>query len=173
MQTDRLLLRPFRDEDLPAYAALNAHPRVAEMLGGPLTRAESDDIALWANGLWERERLGLLAVQRRADGAFLGMCGLHRLRDRPGDVEVGWRLAPELWGNGYATEAGGTWLEHGFRTLDLPRIISVTDEPNVRSLAVMRRLGMTFLERDRVTDSGVTFDAVVYALTRAEWLSGR
>ena len=169
MRTERLLLRPFRPDDLPRYAELNAHPRVAEMLGGPLTRAESDDIARWANERWEQDRLGLIAVERQADGAFLGMCGLHRLRDRPDDVEVAWRLHPDHWGHGYATEAGRAWLAYGFDTLGLDRITSLTDEPNVRSLAVMRRLGLRFLERDRINDNGVWFDAVVYAITRTEW----
>ena len=169
LRTQRLRLRTFTEADLPLYAALNADPPVAEMLGGPLTRAESDSIAEWANERWAQERLGLLAVERLADGAFLGMCGLHHLKDRPADVEIGWRLAHEHWGHGYATEAARAWLAYGFETLGLERIISVTDEPNVRSLAVMRRLGLTFLENDRIQDNGMWFDAVVYALTRSEW----
>jgi RimJ/RimL family protein N-acetyltransferase len=169
LRTDRLVLRPFRDEDLPLYAALNAHPQVAEMLGGPLSREDSDDIALWANERWAADRLGLVAVERAEDGVFLGMCGLHRQSSRPQDVEIGWRLDPAHWGHGYATEAARAWLAYGFETLGLDRIISMTDEPNVRSLAVMRRLGLTFLENDRIRDSGVWFDAVVYAITRSQW----
>ena len=64
------------------------------MLGGPLTREDSDDIALWANERWGTDRLGLIAVERAEDGAFLGMCGLHRQSSRPQDVEVAWRLDP-------------------------------------------------------------------------------
>ena len=169
LRTERLILRPFRGKDLPLYAALNAHPQMADALGGPLSREDSDDIALWANQLWGPTPFGLVAVERAADGAFLGMCGLHHLRERPGDTEIGWRLDPAYWGRGYATEAGRAWLEHGFTTLGLERIISVTDEPNVRSLAVMRRLGLTFLENDRIEDNGTWFDAVVYAMTREEW----
>ena len=171
--TQRLLLRTFSPADLPRYAALNADPLVAEWLGGPLSRADSDEIALWANSRWELHRFGLLAVERRADGEFLGMCGLHRLKDRPDDVEIGWRLAHRHWGRGYATEAARAWLRYGFEELDLPRIISTTDEPNLRSLAVMRRLGFTFLENDRIEDNGQWFDAVVYALTRSQWAAGR
>ncbi|HST67281.1 MAG TPA: GNAT family N-acetyltransferase [Mycobacteriales bacterium] len=169
LRTERLILRPFRGKDLPAYAALNAHPQVAEALGGPLSREDSDDIALWANERWGVDGFGLVAIERAADGAFLGMCGLHHLRDRPDDVEIGWRLDPAHWGQGYATEAGRAWLAYGFETVGLERIISVTDPPNVRSLAVMRRLGLTFLENDRIQDNGTWFDAVVYAMTRAEW----
>jgi Acetyltransferase (GNAT) domain len=78
---------------------------------GPLTREDSDDIAAWAQECHAREGLGLLAVERRQDGAFLGMCGLHHQESYPDDVEVGWRLAHEHWGNGYATRprpAGST-----------------------------------------------------------------
>jgi RimJ/RimL family protein N-acetyltransferase len=151
------------------YAELNADPRVAEWLSGPLTPTESDEIALWANERWATDRLGLIAVERRADGRFLGMCGLHRQSSRPQDVEVAWRLAHEHWGHGYATEAGRAWLAYGFETLGLDRIISMTDETNARSLAVMRRLGLTYLENDVITDNGVTFDSVIYAITRSQW----
>jgi RimJ/RimL family protein N-acetyltransferase len=169
LRTERLILRPFRGKDLPLYAALNAHPQVAGALGGPLSREDSDDLALWGNECWGPAPFGLVAVERAADGAFLGMAGLHRQSSRPQDVEVGWRLDPAYWGHGYATEAGRAWLAHGFGTLGLERIISMTDEPNVRSLAVMRRLGLTFLENDRIKDNDEWFDAVVYAMTRAEW----
>jgi RimJ/RimL family protein N-acetyltransferase len=173
MRTERLLLRPFTDADLPLYADLNADPRVADWLGGPIDRAASDAIAAWANERWASDRLGLLAVERIADGAFLGMCGLHRQSSRPQDVEVGWRLAFEHWGHGYATEAGRAWIAYGFTELGLDRIISMTDADNVRSLAVMRRLGLTYLENDVITDNGVTFDSVIYAITRADWTSQR
>jgi RimJ/RimL family protein N-acetyltransferase len=172
LTTERLLLRPFRPDDLPLYAALNADPKVAETLGGPLTREESDDIALWANERWAADRLGLIAVERRSDGAFLGMCGLHRQSSRPQDVEVAWRLTHAYWGNGYATEAGRAWLAYGFETLGLDRIISMTDEANLRSLAVMRRLGLTYVENDVIVDNGVSFDSVIYAITRSQWAEG-
>ena len=161
LMTPRLLLRTFRRDDLPSYAALNADPEVARYLGGPLTRQDSDDIAAWAQECYAREGLGLLAVERRQDGAFLGMCGLHHQQSYPDDVEVAWRLAREHWGHGYATEAASGWLDHAFGTLNLPRVISITDPPNLRSLAVMRRLGMVF-----------DHEAVVYVIT-AEQMAQR
>jgi RimJ/RimL family protein N-acetyltransferase len=173
LTTPRLLLRTFRRDDLPAYAALNAHPEVARYLGGPQSREDSDDIAAWAQECYASEGLGLLAVERRADGAFLGMCGLHHQSSFPEEVEVAWRLAYEHWGNGYATEAAGAWLDHGFGTLGLARVISITDPPNLRSLAVMRRLGMTFEREAEVEDNGVVFQAVVYAITAGRWRARR
>ena len=170
--TPRLFLRTFRRQDLPLYAALNADPEVVRYLGGvPLTREHSDSIAEWAQERYAEEGIGLLAVERREDGAFLGMCGLHHQSSYPDDVEVAWRLAHEHWGHGYATEAATGWLDHAFGPLDLPRVISITDPPNVRSLAVMRRLGMVFDHEAEVEDEGKVFQAVVYSITAVRWRS--
>ena len=169
LTTPRLVLRTFRRDDLPHYAALNAHPEVVRYLGGALTRQHSDEIAEWAQQVYAEEGIGLLAVERREDGVFLGMCGLHHQESYPDDVEVAWRFAYEHWGNGYATEAATAWLDHGFGTLGLPRIISITDTPNERSLAVMRRLGMTFDHAAQIEDEGEVFDAVIYSITAERW----
>ena len=106
LETPRLLLRAYREDDLAHFAALNADPEVYRTLGGePLTREHSDEIAEWAQHVHQTEGIGLLAVERRADGAFVGMCGLHHQETFPDEVEVAWRLAHEQWGRGYATEA--------------------------------------------------------------------
>ncbi len=170
LSTPRLHLRTFRRDDLPHYAALNADPEVVEFLGGvPLTREYSDEIAAWANEVHASEGIGLMAVERRDDGAFLGMCGLHHLESYPDDVEVGWRLAREHWGHGYATEAATAWLDHAFGAMGLPRAISVTDLPNLRSLAVMHRLGMTYDHEAEIEEDGERFRAVIHALTAERW----
>ncbi len=173
LTTPRLLLRTWREDDLPLYAALNSDPEVVKYLGGPLTREGSDEIAEWAQHVFETEGIGLLAVERREDGAFLGMCGLHHQSSVPDEVEVAWRLAYEHWGHGYATEAATAWLDHGFDALGFPEIISITDPPNVRSLAVMRRLGMTFEREARIEDGGEVFDAVIYSITAGRWRARR
>ena len=172
--TDRLVLRTFRLDDLPHYAALNADPEVVRYLGGaPISREDSDEIAAWANDVYERERMGLLAVERRSDGRFLGMCGLHHQSSMPDDVEVAWRLAPEHWGNGYATEAASEWLEYGFDVLGLPEIISMTVADNDRSLAVMRRLGMRFDRAEQIEDEGILFDGLIHVIAADEWRTSR
>ena len=131
LTTPRLLLRTFRLDDLPLYAALNADPEVYRYLGGePLTREWSDEIAEWAQECYETEGIGLMAVERRSDGAFLGMAGVHHQESFPDELEVAWRLAFEYWGHGYATEAGEAWLAYAFETLGAERVISTTDRPN-------------------------------------------
>jgi RimJ/RimL family protein N-acetyltransferase len=171
LMTERLMLRTFRRDDLPAYAALNSDPEVVRYLGGPLSRADSDDIAEWAQECHATQGIGLLALERRADGAFIGMCGLHHQRSVPDEVEVAWRLAHAFWGQGYATEAATAWLDHAFGPLSLDRVISITDPPNLRSLAVMHRLGMQFDREAEVEDSGVVFQAVIHAITAEQWAS--
>ena len=111
----------------------------------------------------------MVKVILRADHKFLGMCGLHHLDWYPDDIEIGWRLARPYWGHGYATEAANAWLTHAFTVLDLPRVISVTDRPNIRSIAVMQRLGMTVDHYATLEEDGQTFDAVVHAITKAQW----
>jgi RimJ/RimL family protein N-acetyltransferase len=169
--TERLTLRTFREDDLPAYAALNADPEVMAHLGGVLTREQSDEIAEWANHLWATEGIGLLAVERADDGTFLGMCGVHRLQTFPEDLEVGWRLAREHWGRGYASEAAAAWVRLAFDEKPVSRLLSVTEVDNVRSLAVMARLGFTFLQEADMVEHGDAFHAVVHVLDRATWLS--
>jgi RimJ/RimL family protein N-acetyltransferase len=168
--TERLVLRPFREADLEPWAALNSDPEVMKYLGGrPLTREESDRIASHVNKRYAVDGTGFLAIERRTDGAFVGACGLQFTPWYPDDFEIGFRLARAYWGHGYATEAAASWLEHAFTTMNLPRVISVTDTPNLRSIAVMRRLGMSFDHEAVLEDDGVPFDATVYSMTAADW----
>lgn len=171
LTTDRLTLRTFRSNDLPLYAALNADPEVTQYLGGPASRGYSDEIAEWANECYATDGLGLLAIERSEDQQFLGMCGLHEHHWYPDDIEIGWRLAREHWGHGYVTEAAEAWLGHGFGARDLRRVISITDRDNARSVAVMKRVGMSFDHRAELTDeeTGEPFEAVIYAIFAEDW----
>jgi RimJ/RimL family protein N-acetyltransferase len=140
LRTERLLLRQWREEDRAPFAALNADPVVMEHFPSTMTREASDafvdfNIATIAERGW-----GLWAVE--ADGEFIGFVGLNEPRFRPG-VEIGWRLAREAWGHGYATEAARAVLEFAFGTIGLDEVISFTSTTNVRSQHVMERIGMT------------------------------
>ncbi len=147
IETQRLQLRPWTARDLAPFAALNADPEVRAFFPGTLDRAESDAIVTRMMDCWRRDGFSFAAIERRADGAFLGMCGLSRLRFDPpmalnGTVEIGWRLARPAWGQGYATEAARAWLAHGFDALGLEEIVAFAVPANAASLAVMRRIGM-------------------------------
>lgn len=143
------MLRGFTDADRDAFAAMNADPRVTEHLPTALTRAESDAFVDRMMATWAGRRLGLWALEHRDSGAFLGYTGLWPVPDAlpiqtldKTPAEVGWRLAFEAWGQGYATEAGGEALRFGFET-GLSEVVSFTSVHNIRSRAVMERLGMT------------------------------
>lgn len=145
IETDRLILRNWRPSDIDGWAALNADPQVMEHFPGTHTRPESEAMAMMNQRLIDEKGWGLWAVERREDGVFLGFTGLMDLRDSnplaPG-VEIGWRLARHAWGAGYASEAARAALDFGFTKLKLPQIVAFTATGNIRSQAVMDRIGM-------------------------------
>jgi len=146
IETERLRLRPMQLDDLDELAALHADPEVARFVR-PLDREEAR-LRLHRDGREWRERgHGLFAVLDRSDGAFLGRCGLKRW-PQFGETEVGWALRPDVWGHGYATEAGRACIEWGFAQLDLPYVTAMIAPGNLRSRRVAERLGLTPLRED-------------------------
>jgi RimJ/RimL family protein N-acetyltransferase len=143
--TERLILRRWRDSDLEPWAVMNADPEVREHLGELLSREESDASVAGFRRDFDRRGYGWWAVEVRATGGFVGFAGLDPVEDGMpfSGVEIGWRLARPAWGHGYATEAARAVLEHGFGVLGLSEILAVTTAANLRSQAVMRRIGMT------------------------------
>jgi ribosomal-protein-alanine N-acetyltransferase len=144
--TERLLLRGWRPQDREPFAALNADPEVMEHFPSTMTRQRSDEMVDRLESLMEANGFGLWAVEVMATGEFIGFTGLNRVpfeaHFTPA-VEVGWRLARPAWGHGYATEAARAALAYGFEVAGLDEIVSFTATTNLRSQAVMRRLGMT------------------------------
>ncbi|WP_066952152.1 GNAT family N-acetyltransferase [Streptomyces lushanensis] len=145
LHTDRLVLRRWQDSDLEPWAAMNADPEVREHLGDLLTREQSDASVAQFQAEFDRRGYGWWAVQLRATGGFIGFAGLDQVDDGMPftGVEIGWRLARSAWGQGYATEAALAGLAFGFETLGLHEILAVTTATNLRSQAVMRRIGMS------------------------------
>ena len=145
IETDRLILRPFREDDRGPIAAINGDPRVGDWLGGPITRAQSDAFVDRVNAQIAEDGFGFFAAERKADGRIVGMIGIRRNANPPAPlaVELGWRLAVEAQGTGLATEGAQACLAWGFANLDVDEILAWTAATNVRSQAVMRRIGMT------------------------------
>ncbi len=152
IETERLILRRWRPEDLAPFAALNADAEVMAHFPAPHTREQSDGLVAMIDDHFDRHGFGWWAVERRSDGALLGMTGLSTLRPEsplhPG-VEIGWRFARHAWGQGHASEAARASLAFGFQRLSLAEIVSFTATTNAASEAVMRRIG---LERRAVDD---------------------
>jgi RimJ/RimL family protein N-acetyltransferase len=151
VDTARLRLRQWRESDREPFAALNADPAVMEFFLSPLSRESSDaSIDAWQSQLDSRGWSNW-ALELKASGELLGFTGLsipRRVLPFSPCVEVGWRLARKHWGQGYATEAARAALEVGFARLDLPEIVSFTTAGNVRSRAVMERIGMRDARQD-------------------------
>jgi RimJ/RimL family protein N-acetyltransferase len=144
--TARLVLREWRDDDLPASAALNADPRVREFFPGTLTQAQSDAEAARIRQNIAKRGFSFWAIEVPGVAPFIGFTGL----EVPGFtahftpcVEIGWRIAVPYWGQGYATEAANAALAYGFSKLGLKEIVAFTAAGNLRSRRVMARLGMT------------------------------
>lgn len=146
LETSRLRLRHWRDEDRAPFAALNADPVVMEHFPAPLTREESDRFVDRIVATMANRPFGLWAVEVENGPSFVGFVGLTEPSwEVPGItpcVEVGWRLAREAWGRGYATEAATEAIRYGLDDLELDEIVSFTSVQNVRSTQLMARLGM-------------------------------
>jgi RimJ/RimL family protein N-acetyltransferase len=145
LTTERLLLRPWREGDRTPFAALNADPRVMEYFPRCLDRAESDAHADRIESHFARHGFGMWAVELPGIAPFIGFIGLAIARFEAHFtpcVEIGWRLAHEYWGRGYASEGARRALAHGFDQLQLTEIVSFTARVNLRSRAVMERIGM-------------------------------
>jgi RimJ/RimL family protein N-acetyltransferase len=152
IETERLLLREWRPADAEPFAALNADQEVTRFLRGPMTRAESDELLARIRAHWDQHGFGLYAVELKQTGALAGFVGLaipSFLPEVLPAVEVGWRLASEHWGNGYATEGARASMAHAFGELGLRQVISIIDPGNAASIHVAERLGMR-RGRDRI-----------------------
>jgi len=146
LETPRLLLRPFRDDDLDGLAALCADPVVMRHFPETLDRSASERFAGRINTHFERHGFGPWSVEIKGVISYAGFVGLmvpaFDTHFTP-CVEVGWRLARKFWGLGYATEAARAALAFGFGTVGCNEIVSMTVPANWRSRAVMERIGMT------------------------------
>lgn len=170
----RVLLRSWRGDDLDSFAALNADPVVTEFLAGPRSRAASAEmIARLQAGIDERG-WGLWAVD--VGGRCIGFNGITHPRFESHFtpcVEIGWRLAREAWGHGYATEAARVALAFGFAVLNLAEIVAFTAAGNVRSRRVMERIGMSHDPADDFDHPQLPGHPlqrhVLYRLVREDW----
>lgn len=146
IETERLLMRAWRDDDLEPFAALNADPEVMQYFPGPLTREASDALVGRICAHFDEHGYGAWALEVRASGEFAGFTGLllqtFSAHFTPA-VEVGWRLDRSMWKRGYATEAACAALGYGFDVVGLDEVVSMTAIGNIASRRVMERIGMT------------------------------
>jgi RimJ/RimL family protein N-acetyltransferase len=168
LNTERLLLRQFRHDDIDAYAAMCADPEVMRYIGEgkPLSREDAwRNMAMMA-GHWTLRGYGMWALEERATGALVGRVGLYYPEGWPGQ-EVGWMLAREHWGKGYAFEAGRAALAHAFDTLQWPGVISLIDPENRRSIALAGRLGERLTGEVEIRG----WRTLRFVIDRADWMA--
>jgi RimJ/RimL family protein N-acetyltransferase len=155
LETERLVLRMFRESDFEAFARIGADPLVARYIGN----GKAAHV-----GHWALRGYGMLAVEEKATGEFIGRAGFFNPEGWPG-FEIGWTLARERWGHGFATEAAHRLLAHAFTELRRDHVISVIHPENAASIRVAERIGER-LERKTDLNGGEVF---IYGITREAW----
>lgn len=168
ISTTRLDLREMTSADAERAFALNSDPEVVRHTGdGPFASVEAAREFLAAYPDYKLHGFGRWAVVRKADGTWLGWCGLKRHAN--GDVDLGYRFLREHWGQGYATEAGRACLDLGFGRFKLDTIIGRVAQENVTSLRVLEKLGMRYWKTDVCEHEA---EALIYRILRADQAVG-
>jgi RimJ/RimL family protein N-acetyltransferase len=148
-ESKRVRMRAWRNEDRAPFARMNADPKVMQFLGPAQTRSECDAAIDRQLALIGQGEPAFWAAERIEDGAFMGFVGVKRFNFEapftPG-YEIGWRLAHEFWGKGYAPEAAKASLAHCFSKYAMDHIDAITTRDNLRSQSVMRKIGMRYVE---------------------------
>ena len=181
IQTERLLLRPWKNADLDAFAEMNADWRVMEHFGSTSSRKQRKTLMARIRRHFSQHGSGFWAVEVKGGDPFAGFVGLRKIafdvHFSPA-VEIGWRLAHAHWGLGYATEAASAALRFAFLEAGLDEIVSFTNAGNHRSTAVMERIGMHHAAVDDfdhpyLPEGHPLRRQVLYRLRRSDWLSAQ
>ena len=170
LETERLILRSFREEDVDAMEQLFANPDFMRFSLGVFT--ERKQTVAFIEKVMEWDRAGIpsqFAIVPRNEDAVIGYCGFHHHPEVPGEVEIGYRLHPDYWNRGLITEAARAVRDHGFRDYKLSRVISLIHPDNIPSRRVAEKNGME-VEKE-ITFRG--FPTLMYAITREQWLANR
>lgn len=165
LETERLILRMWREADFEAYARICADPEVMRYLGGkPYTRLEAWRHMAYLVGHWHLRGYGHWAVEEKASGQLIGRLGLQNPEGWPG-FEIGWTLARESWGKGYATEGARRALEYAFTEMGRGHVISLIHPENRASIRVAERLGEKVEGKTEV----LGIDVLIYGVSREAW----
>lgn len=183
LETDRLILRRFTEADEDDLVELDSDPEVMRFINGgkPTSREEvRNRILPILLGCYERfDGLGFWAAEERSTGRFLGWFHFRPHKNEPGsgEIELGYRLRRQAWGKGYATEGSRALIHKGFTELGVERVVAEAMTANLGSRRVMEKSGLTFVRSFRLdrpdAGDGAEHGAVEYALTKADWQTGR
>lgn len=167
-ETERLVMRRFVESDLEYVAAMRADKDVMRYIRAPQNRNESANWIELINSRWEKEKIGFCALFKKQTGEFVGWCGLWILAET-GETEVGYAIAKDFWGEGYAVEAAYAFLDYAFNKLKLKKIAAVADPKNTGSRRVMEKLGMDY------DGTGIYYNKILvrYRITKDEFNRNR
>jgi len=176
IQTDRLIIRQWNKNDYSVFAKMNADQDVMKFYPDILTLKQSDDMAQKIEDEIALKGWGFWAIELKEKNSFIGFAGLHepgyKLPMSP-CIEIGWRLAKQYWGNGYATEAGEAALDTAFVKLELTEIYSFASISNYKSQAVMERLNMTNTHKNfdhpMIPINNPLREHVLYKVDKQQW----
>jgi len=165
LETERLRLRQFRDGDLDAYARIIGDAETMRFIGPgePLDREGAWRSLAYILGHWWIRGYGLWAAEEKTSGALVGRIGLYRPEGWPG-LEVGWLVARDRWGEGFATEGARAALAHAFTAVGARRAISAIVPENAASIRVAEKLGMRCAESRQIAGRSVS----IYAIERGD-----
>jgi ribosomal-protein-alanine N-acetyltransferase len=170
IETKRLILRSFREEDIDVMAQLFANPDFMRFSLGVFTDRKQTVAFIEKVMGWERACIpSQFGVVPRGEDVVVGYCGFFQHAEVPGEIEIGYRLHPDYWNRGLITEAARAVRDHGFRDWKLSRVISLIHPENIPSRRVAEKNGMN-VEKE-ITFRG--FPTLVYAITREQWLANR
>lgn len=165
LETERLILRPLDEIDAGEIFAMRSDADVMRFIRETQkNRSESVDWIKLVSSRWQSERTGFCAMIKKRGGAFVGWCGVWRL-DETGETEIGYAVAKDFWGKGFASEAARRFLQYAFAELDAEKVVAVARPENAASLRVMEKIGMSFVKNGKFYNQNLT----QYAITRREF----
>jgi RimJ/RimL family protein N-acetyltransferase len=145
IETERLILRTWQEDDALPYSKINQDPKVIEFLRGPMTLDDAKEFIQRHNDFFATQHMCFFAAELKATGELIGFIGLQApyfAAHFTPCIEIGWRLAAEHWGKGYAPEGAHAVLDYAFNKMKLKEIVAYTVPANVRSIRVMEKIGM-------------------------------
>lgn len=165
LETKRLILRRLDETDVDAIYAMRSDADVMRFIREPQSYNESANWVKLVSSRWAGENIGFCAIIEKSSNEFAGWCGLWQLKET-GEIEIGYAVAREFWGKGYATETANEFLTYAFEKLQLEKIAAVAQPENAASRRVMEKLGMRY----DYTGEFYGRDLVHYSITREEFL---
>jgi RimJ/RimL family protein N-acetyltransferase len=144
LETERLILRPMNAGDIEAVYEMRRDREIMRYIREPVqSREEAENWINLISSRWAKDKIGFCSLIEKQSGKFAGWCGLWELKEN-GEIEVGYAIAREFWGKGYASESAEAFLEYGFNKLNLQKIVAVARPENTASRRVMEKIGMNF-----------------------------